>query len=546
MLTYRLAGTTDETGSTATNPSTIRPTTAQRNHAAPTSSRTMVRQGTKTPCCCPGETLLLEHVFDYTFTMSTAPVLDAILAAKRREDDAARELLIGVAEWADLHTTGALMPDLYGTYGAPDEDAFRAAEDAWVSRFGMPGADTMLELAGAGAPEVSDFAVTELATALGRTRESGRLLVGDVVEAKHRLPKVWARLLAGHVTAWRVRRLAEATRGLSQEAAAFVDSQVAHVVHTTGPAVIHRLVLEASARFDPETTEVTECDTKSNLCFDIDLDTPATSVGTASAVSAYGLLDRADAEDLEHVIRQLAHQLYLDGSTDDLAVRRAQALGLLARGQEVLPEEDGRAASASERRRDRVSDAPTAPDAGTRKAPRRTVVLTVHLSDAALTGAPQVDPVTGKLGLNLARLENHRQLLTADAIREWCGTPGTQVIVKPVIDLHDTVAVSSYEVPDRIAARVKLTRTTCAFPHCTRPAESADLDHTVEYADTGPPDQTSTANLAPLCRHDHRAKTHPSPAGTPWRYKGLSPGHWLWTSPLGKHYLVHPDGTSTL
>jgi 5-methylcytosine-specific restriction endonuclease McrA len=464
-------------------------------------------------------------MFDYTFTMSTAPVLDSILAAKAREDDAARELLIGVAEWADLHTTGALMPDLYSTYGAPDEEAFRAAEDAWVSRFGMPGADTMLELAGAGAPEVSDFAVTELATALGRTRESGRLLVGDVVEAKHRLPKVWARMVAGQVTAWRVRRLAEATRGLSAEAVAFVDAQVAHVVHTAGPAIIHRLVLEAAARFDPEATEVAECDTRASLCFDLDLDTPATSVGTASAIHAYGLLDRADAEDLEAVIRQLAHQLYLDGSTDDLAVRRAKALGLLARGQEVLP-------------------AQTAA-----KAPRRTVVLTVHLSDAALTGAPQVDPVTGKLGLNLARLENHRQLLTADAVRDWCGTPGTQVIVKPVIDLADTVAVSSYEVPDRIAARVKLTRTTCAFPHCTRPAESADLDHTIEYLRPdrgGPPDQTSTVNLAPLCRHDHRAKTHPSPAGTPWRYRGLSPGHWLWTSPLGKHYLVHPDGTSTL
>jgi hypothetical protein len=116
---------------------------------------------------------LLEHVFDYTFTMSTAPVLDSILAAKRREDDAARELLIGVAEWADLHTTGALMPDRYGTYSHPDEEALSSAEDAWVARFGMPGADTMLELAGAGAPEVSDFAVTELATALGRTRESG-------------------------------------------------------------------------------------------------------------------------------------------------------------------------------------------------------------------------------------------------------------------------------------------------------------------------------------------------------------------------------------
>ncbi|MGV3562572.1 MAG: hypothetical protein ACO1ON_04760, partial [Nocardioides sp.] len=108
--------------------------------------------------------------------MSTSSLLDAILAARQREDDAARELLIGVGEWADLHTTGALMPDLYGTYSHPDEEAYDAAESAWTARFGMPGADTMLELAGAGAPEVSDFAVTELSTALGRTRESGRLL----------------------------------------------------------------------------------------------------------------------------------------------------------------------------------------------------------------------------------------------------------------------------------------------------------------------------------------------------------------------------------
>src|SRR3546814_20968384 len=109
------------------------------------------------------------------------------------------------------------MSELYGTSSQPDEDALQAAEDAWVSRFGMPGADTMLELAGAGAPEVSDFAVTELSAALGRTRESGRLLVGDVVEAKHSLPKVCARTVAGPVTAWRVRRVPEAAPPIGRE-----------------------------------------------------------------------------------------------------------------------------------------------------------------------------------------------------------------------------------------------------------------------------------------------------------------------------------------
>jgi hypothetical protein len=184
-------------------------------------------------------------------------------------------------------------------------------------------------------------------------------------------------------------------------------------------------------------------------------------------------------------------------------------------------------------------------------------VLHVHLSAAALTGtepgAPESDPTSGRLGIHLARVENHRTTVTADTVRDWCATPGAQITVKPVIDLAETVAVDAYEIPDRIAARVRYQRPTCAFPHCTRPARSAegntDLDHTVEYVPPdqgGPPGQTSTVNLAPLCRTHHRAKTHPSPAGPSWRYQRLTPGTWLWTSPTARRYLVHPDGTTAL
>jgi hypothetical protein len=52
-----------------------------------------------------------------------------------------RERFIAVAAYADAHTTGALLPDLYGTYSIPDEGAYDRVEDAWVERFGMPGAD---------------------------------------------------------------------------------------------------------------------------------------------------------------------------------------------------------------------------------------------------------------------------------------------------------------------------------------------------------------------------------------------------------------------
>ena len=152
------------------------------------------------------------------------------------------------------------------------------------------------------------------------------------------------------------------------------------------------------------------------------------------------------------------------------------------------------------------------------------------------------------LGLHLARVENHHQTLTADAVREWLSVPGTQVVVKPVIDLADQIAVDSYEIPDRISTRVKLKRPTCVFPHCTRTSARVDLDHIDEYVPPdcgGPPGQTATDRLAPLCRRHHRAKTHPSPDGQ-WDYVQLTPTTWLWTSPHSLRFLVHPDGTTTL
>ena len=495
-------------------------------------------------------------MFDYTCSMAlghrdttgqdSAPVptgdlLSLAVAQKQAADDADRQLFITIAEWADRHTTGQLLPDLYGTFGLPDDDAHTAAENAWVSRFGLPGADTMLELAGPGAPEVSEFAVIELAAALGRSTDSGRMLLSDAVEARYRLPKIWQRLLDGQVQVWRIRRVTDLTRSLTAEAAAFVDAHLAHVVHTASFTTVKRLVAEAAARFDPEGCEMEEADTAATLHVTLDLDT-AWSIGTANGVHLSGLLDRADAEELEHAIRTIADQLLAAGSTDSLDVRRAKALGYLSRGDLTLdlPTEDD-ASSVEEARQRRLET--TKPTTRTRQ-----VVLHIHLSEAALKSSPEVDPDTGMLGLHLARVENHHQTVTADAVREWLAVPGTQVVVKPVIDLADQIAVDSYEIPDRISQRVKLKRTMCVFPHCTRTSARTDLDHIDEYVPPdqgGPPGQTATDTLAPLCRRHHRAKTHPSPDGQ-WDYHQLTPTTWLWTSPHDLRFLVHPDGTTTL
>ena len=110
--------------------------------------------------------------------------------------------------------------------------------------------------------------------------------------------------------------------------------------------------------------------------------------------------------------------------------------------------------------------------------------------------------------------------------------------------------MDAHEIPDRIAERVRLVLPHCVFPYCNRPARSADLDHTEAYDDDGPPGQTSTDALAPLCRKHHRAKTHPSPAGGCWTYRAvdpaIDPGAFIWRSPHGLTYRVDPTGTTPL
>ena len=151
----------------------------------------------------------------------------------------------------------------------------------------------------------------------------------------------------------------------------------------------------------------------------------------------------------------------------------------------------------------------------------------MHLSQAAITGT--------STGLELARVENQRQVVTADQIRTWCANPDAQVVVKPVIDLNEHIHVEGYEVPARLREQTVLRDHTCVFPWCTRSARKADADHVIPYAEGG---TTSSDNIAPLCRRHHRLKTHST-----WTYTMLEPGSFLWSSPHGYQFLRDQHGT---
>jgi hypothetical protein len=81
--------------------------------------------------------------------------------------------------------------------------------------------------------------------------------------------------------------------------------------------------------------------------------------------------------------------------------------------------------------------------------------------------------------------------------------------------------------------QVGVRNRTCVFPGCRMPAADCDLDHTQDFAMGGP---TIVDNLAPLCRHDHRAKHQRG-----WTLERHGPGAYQWTSPLGHTYAVGPD-----
>ncbi|NYD59315.1 hypothetical protein BKA08_003553 [Nocardioides marinisabuli] len=485
---------------------------------------------------------------------------DAVLAyarSQRAARDAAEVAMYeATCTWAAMHST---------------RDEAKAAV--------LPGTDMLITLAGPGAPKVSEFAVIEYGTALGMSADAAIRYVAHVVETRYRLPRLHTAVVAGRVPVWRARRIAEATLGLPYEAAAWVDHHLAGVAATCSYAVLGRLVEEALCRFDPETAEDKRAMAAEDRRLDIHL-ASATSGGQCidGTVDITGCLDLADALDLDNAVTREARNLALAGSDQPLDVRRSMALGILARTQTTL---------------DLTGD-----DTGDEDAPRvpaRQVVLNVHLTDVALAG---IDPTTLRsnnlsAGLHLGRIEETRSFVTVDQVCEWLRVPDTHVTYRTItgsgadpeayehpfrqvhaparqqitaddirgfasnpdlrphprrpIDLDEDITTDGYTPSDRLAEQTRLRHPRCVFPHCTRRARRrtpdethADLDHIEAYDPHGPPGQTTSANLATLCRRHHRAKTH-----TAWTYRPTPTG-FLWTSPQRYQYLVEPQGTTDL
>ncbi|MFS3128852.1 HNH endonuclease signature motif containing protein [Nocardioides sp. Bht2] len=413
------------------------------------------------------------------------------------------------------------------------------AAASWCDDHALASLDLDDVLGGAGTPTVAAFAAEEFAAASGVSRFGALSLLADALDLHHRLPRLWIKVELLEVPGWKARRVAELTRKLSAEAAAWFDLQLA-VGERYGWPTIERLLAMAVAKFHPELI----CDKTGPLSkadWGVTLTHKHGPEGTASGTSTLDVVgDSLDLARFHDLVCEEAERLRRAGDVDTLGQRKAKALGSIAEVQDTLDfggldKLDHRSSV------DRATVDRACRDRSRASTARRGLRVFVHTALADLFGTDD---------LALADADKLGPVLVTQ-LEDWLKRHGSIASVTPVIDLNRTGAVDRHDPPAWMAEQVRQRDPHCVFPHCTRSSADADLDHIEPYDSgaserRGPPGktplgQTAPENLAPLCRRHHLAKTHGR-----WKYQRTRDGNYLWTDAHQNLWLVTAVGTVQL
>jgi hypothetical protein len=123
--------------------------------------------------------------------------------------------------------------------------------------------------------------------------------------------------------------------------------------------------------------------------------------------------------------------------------------------------------------------------------------------------------------------------IASDTLWELAGKAAfwRRIVTDPVTGT--VMEVSRRNPPEQLREYVRTRTPTCVGVGCNRPAESCEMDHCTDYTKGGP---TSAANLDPGCKHHNLMKINSG-----WTLAQPHPGHYIWTSPAGLRYEVHPQ-----
>jgi uncharacterized protein DUF222 len=485
-----------------------------------------------------------------------ATTLSLVSAAHRLVLDNECRLVELAAHWADLH-----HPDSQASVKRP-----------------LPGAERGRRLGGEGTPEVLEFAAAELGARLETSSGSARALMADALDLRHRLPELWQLIINGGVPAWKARKVAQATRHLSRDAAMQVDTAVARAITGLSWARFETLlaakIIEADPHAADEQAKIWEAER-------------FVRAGRTNQSGLKLLIAKANAGDVIWflaTVNRLAEILRLQGDMESVDVCRSKAIGILAQPALALQllwefRNEQRSPAQPQQADDPIDNKPEAPydrsatppaddvayqAADASKAERHEsppnsarrgltlrpsgmdldklrpkVILHIHLSEEALTSYPCSSRFGGG---GVARMEGVGPV-TLGQVQRFLADTKCEVRVQPVIDPQNTPPVDGYEIPRRIREAMFLRMPASCFPYAAHTGR-LELDHTISYkppAHGGPPGQTSVDKLGPLIKFEHRVKTHGR-----WRVRQPEPGVWIWRSPHGAHYLVSNTGTHNL
>ncbi|MDX6259968.1 MAG: hypothetical protein QOH84_1656, partial [Kribbellaceae bacterium] len=186
------------------------------------------------------------------------------------------------------------------------------------------GRERMMVYGGEGCPAIPEFAAAEFGAVIGISSGTAAHYIGQALALRHRLPFVWARVMAGEAIPWRACKIADACQGLSVEAAAIVDRRVWAIIDTVTPRRLDRIVKAAVWEADPEAAQAAaEQKARERGVY----------VAQSDEHGTKKIWIRADAGDVitfDAGIEQIAEALQALGDTSPLNIRRAKAIGIIA------------------------------------------------------------------------------------------------------------------------------------------------------------------------------------------------------------------------
>lgn len=369
-----------------------------------------------------------------------------------------------------------------------------------------------------GTPVVAEFLALEIGPILGISPIAAGFLIRDALNLRHRHPELWRAVLTGTVRVWQAREITRRTAAarLDRHAARWVDSQLSSVVARLPWGRTLRLLDGLIAQADPAAAERRAGEERRRRGVFLGRDVTDGVATIIARVNAPGALF------FDATVDRLADILAEQGNTDTKEERRSQAVEIMATPARALfllqsaGQPDQARGECAGHLCGRITVLPA------KLLPKATIY--VHIDAESLATRNGV-----------ARVERIGPAALAQ-VPVWLA--GCQVTVRPVIDLNETPAVDCYEIPRALRAAVQLRSPIEQFPFGTVGSRALDLDHIVPFDPGGPPRQTRLANLSPLGRRAHRAKTHGG-----WKVAVSNPGVLRWTSPAGLGYLVGPTGT---